>query len=99
MNSIEESSEQYAYQTAVNIGGHVFKGVLYDQGPDSNYTSTSGGGEGCSDRADQHLNLTTATTTTGTGNPSASILDPSSLYPTSFNAFMSGTHFFPSPRS
>lgn len=26
--------KQYAYQTAVSIGGHVFKGILYDQGPD-----------------------------------------------------------------
>ncbi|CAM8912974.1 unnamed protein product [Rhodiola kirilowii] len=26
--------EQYAYQTAVSIGGHLFKGILYDQGPE-----------------------------------------------------------------
>ncbi|KAK8506612.1 hypothetical protein V6N13_103388 [Hibiscus sabdariffa] len=34
VNAVEEiDEEQYAYQTAVNIGGHVFKGILYDQGP------------------------------------------------------------------
>lgn len=25
--------DQHAYQTSVIIGGHVFKGILYDQGP------------------------------------------------------------------
>nr|XP_011458269.1 PREDICTED: protein SHI RELATED SEQUENCE 1 isoform X1 [Fragaria vesca subsp. vesca] len=25
--------DQYAYQTSVTIGGHVFRGILYDQGP------------------------------------------------------------------
>ncbi|KAI4316878.1 hypothetical protein L6164_024813 [Bauhinia variegata] len=90
--------EQYAYQTAVNIGGHVFKGILYDQGPEGPYTtgghgeSPSGGGEA------QQLNLITAaattTTTTTTGNP----FDPS-LYPAPLNAFMAGTQFFPPPRS
>ncbi|XP_050364243.1 protein SHI RELATED SEQUENCE 3 [Argentina anserina] len=37
--------DQYAYQTSVTIGGHVFSGILYDQGPSvhqmSYYTSTS----------------------------------------------------------
>ncbi|KAI3679213.1 hypothetical protein L2E82_51587 [Cichorium intybus] len=25
--------DQYAYETSINIGGHVFRGILYDQGP------------------------------------------------------------------
>ncbi|KAL4588859.1 hypothetical protein LXL04_001756 [Taraxacum kok-saghyz] len=25
--------DQYAYETSINIGGHIFKGILYDQGP------------------------------------------------------------------
>lgn len=34
VSSTEDSaSDQYAYRTAVSIGGHVFKGILYDQGP------------------------------------------------------------------
>ncbi|KAK3410391.1 hypothetical protein EUGRSUZ_J02389 [Eucalyptus grandis] len=38
VSSIDDNDDQYAYQTAVNIGGHVFKGILYDQGPDhANY--------------------------------------------------------------
>ncbi|RZC55737.1 hypothetical protein C5167_014588 [Papaver somniferum] len=51
VSAMDEAEEQYAYQTAVNIGGHVFKGILYDQGPESHHahhhggqTSTSGAG-------------------------------------------------------
>lgn len=51
VSAIDEGEDQYAYQTAVNIGGHVFKGLLYDQGLDpSSYTpgesSSVGGGGG-----------------------------------------------------
>ncbi|KAE8665199.1 Protein SHORT INTERNODES [Hibiscus syriacus] len=36
LNAMEDiDDDQYAYQTAVNIGGHVFKGILYDQGPET----------------------------------------------------------------
>ncbi|MBA0612979.1 hypothetical protein Godav_013507 [Gossypium davidsonii] len=36
VNAMDEVDEdQLAYQTAVNIGGHVFKGILYDQGPEN----------------------------------------------------------------
>ncbi|OIW03519.1 hypothetical protein TanjilG_31032 [Lupinus angustifolius] len=92
VSPIDSPDERYAYQTAVNIGGHVFKGILYDQGPDSPYTSaTTGAGEGSSlgggSGGDaQQLTLTTATTT---GNP---------YYQPPLNAFMAGTQFFP-PRS
>ncbi|KAI3959117.1 hypothetical protein MKX01_023793 [Papaver californicum] len=105
VSGIEETDEQYAYQTAVNIGGHLFKGILYDQGPDSHYvhgeSSSGGGGAGA---MYQQRNLitdstTTANTTTVTVATTASLLDPTSLYPTPLNAFMAGTHFFPPPRS
>ncbi|XP_039040041.1 protein SHI RELATED SEQUENCE 3-like [Hibiscus syriacus] len=39
VSSIEEAADQYAYRTAVTIGGHVFKGILYDQGPDQGHYS------------------------------------------------------------
>ncbi|XP_017250140.1 protein SHI RELATED SEQUENCE 1 [Daucus carota subsp. sativus] len=36
VSSIDDVGEdQFAYQTAVSIGGHVFKGILYDQGPEN----------------------------------------------------------------
>ncbi|KAI3875515.1 hypothetical protein MKX03_002401 [Papaver bracteatum] len=106
VSGIEETDEQYAYQTAVNIGGHLFKGILYDQGPDSHsvHGESSSSGAGGSGAMYQQRNLitdstTTANTTTVTVAAGASPLDSASLFPTPLNAFMAGTHFFPPPRS
>ncbi|XP_022949893.1 protein SHI RELATED SEQUENCE 1-like [Cucurbita moschata] len=110
VSSTDESDDQYAYQTAVNIGGHVFKGILYDQGPETNYippaeTSSGGGGGGGggSSSGVQPLNFITGATdaTTASGGSSAALplLDPSSLYSTPLNSFMAGTQFFLPPRS
>ncbi|KAK8945933.1 hypothetical protein KSP40_PGU021320 [Platanthera guangdongensis] len=35
VSPLDDAEDQFAYQTAVNIGGHVFKGILYDQGLES----------------------------------------------------------------
>lgn len=32
MTSVEDGEDELAYQAEVRIGGHVFKGLLYDQG-------------------------------------------------------------------
>lgn len=99
VSSCDDADEQYAYQTAVNIHGHVFKGLLYDQGVDHRYTS---GGESSSGGGGQQLNLitTAATTTADTSKQAAgALIDPSSLYPAPLNAFIAGTQFFPPPRS
>lgn len=102
VSSVDESEEEYAYSTAVNIGGHVFRGILYDYGPDhgnnsynmaAGNTSSTGG-----EAAVQPLNLISAVpAATAVGE----IVDPSSLYPAPINSFMpsSGTQFFPHPRS
>ncbi|XP_071722657.1 protein EXPRESSION OF TERPENOIDS 1-like [Rutidosis leptorrhynchoides] len=104
LSAPDDADEEFAYQTAVNIGGHVFKGILYDEGPEGRRggggESSSGGGGG------QHLNLITAgpTSTTGTttvttsNNQGGIMLDPS-LYSAPLNAFIAGTQFFPPPRS
>ena len=95
---MDAPDERYAYQTAVNIGGHVFKGILYDQGPDGPYGTSAGAGEGSSHHggeAHQQLSLITTTATTTGAIP----FDPSQLYPPPMNAFMAGTQFFPPPRS
>ncbi|KAJ8772781.1 hypothetical protein K2173_027958 [Erythroxylum novogranatense] len=100
VSSMEDADDQLAYQTAVHIGGHVFKGILYDHGPDSGYNS--GRGESSSGGAAQQLNfLTGATTSTSNVNEpnSGALLDPISLYQPPFNAFIAGTQFFPPPRS
>ncbi|PHT68492.1 Protein LATERAL ROOT PRIMORDIUM 1 [Capsicum annuum] len=55
VTSVDEGEDEYAYQAAVRIGGHVFKGFLYDQGLDegknnNNFPNLSdlhlGGGNG-----------------------------------------------------
>lgn len=46
VSAMDDAEEQYAYQTAVNIGGHVFKGILYDQGLESRYATSGGAGAG-----------------------------------------------------
>jgi LRP1 type putative zinc finger protein len=32
VTAVEDGEDEYAYQAVVKIGGHVFKGFLYDQG-------------------------------------------------------------------
>ncbi|XP_022741202.1 protein SHI RELATED SEQUENCE 1-like [Durio zibethinus] len=67
MSSIEDADDQYAYQTAVNIGGHVFKGILYDQGLDSGHNNMAAtAGESSSGGGVQPLNLITAGPTAAT---------------------------------
>ncbi|KAK3032292.1 hypothetical protein RJ639_036249 [Escallonia herrerae] len=112
VSSIDENEDQYAYKTAVSISGHVFKGILLDQGPEGQYMAgetSSGGGSG-SATGIQQLNLilgaTTATSAVSSGggaamaSPSAAPFLDSTLYPPPFNTFMAGTQFFPhNPRS
>ncbi|PKI54090.1 protein SHI RELATED SEQUENCE 1-like [Punica granatum] len=105
-NMDDSDEEYYAYQTAMNIGGHVFKGILYDQGLDNAYPvtgdSSAGGGSGA-----QPLNFITTTATNSataaaaaTSNLNVNTLsDPSLVYPAPLNAFLAGTQFFPPPRS
>ncbi|KAL1217043.1 Protein SHORT INTERNODES [Cardamine amara subsp. amara] len=103
VSSVEDEEDEYAYKTAVSIGGHVFKGILYDQGPAER--SSSGGGS-------QPLNLITAGPSASSSSPNVSCndgvvgstsdhyIDPASLnYPTPINNFMTGTQFFSNPRS
>ncbi|EXC35502.1 hypothetical protein L484_026809 [Morus notabilis] len=98
VSAVEENDDQYAYQTAVNIGGHLFKGILYDQGPETNYSSTSNmqaaaAGESSSGGV-QPLDLITTTAAS-----QATPFDPSSLYPPPLNTYIAGTQFFLPPRS
>lgn len=102
VSSIDDEEEEYAYQTAVSIGGHVFKGILYNQGPSDHHRYSSLTAE----TSQHHLNLldSTATTTAVTAvNSNNGSIDPSSLYTAAaapFNAFVAaGTPFFASPRS
>lgn len=113
VSSIDNADDQFAYQTAVNIGGHVFKGILYDQGLETSHNmpgeSSSGGGSASG--GIQQLNLITNTGTISNAaaasssrggeaiSSQATTFFDSSLYPTPLNSFMAGTQFFPPPRS
>lgn len=89
--------EEYGYQTSVKIGGHVFRGILYDQGPESRYSA----GEGSS-LALQQPNLANAAAAHApatTVSSNAETLSLPSSSPFHFNAFMPGTQFLPRPKS
>lgn len=108
VSSTNDDDEEYAYQTVVNIGGHVFKGILHDQGP-SDHPYSSSPAAAATEASQHHINLltstslaTTSTAMTATNNTNASI-DPSSLYTATVAPFSTyittGTPFFPPPRS
>ncbi|KAJ3672437.1 hypothetical protein LUZ60_007158 [Juncus effusus] len=85
----EEADDEIAYQTAVSIGGHIFRGILRDQGPETVDYNLVGSSHDVAARA-------TSSEAGGTGHIATStaavLMDP---YPTPLGAFMQGTQFFP----
>ncbi|KAL6504719.1 hypothetical protein OROHE_023477 [Orobanche hederae] len=105
VSAMDDGDEQLAYQTAVSIGGHVFKGILYDQGPASQFPGGGGGGGGegpSGSRQQPPLDLIagggSVTTSTATAATSNMLLDPSIYSPHLSGGFMPGTQFFLPPR-
>ncbi|CAA0838983.1 Protein SHI RELATED SEQUENCE 5 [Striga hermonthica] len=96
--------EQLAYQTAVNIGGHVFKGILYDQGPDNQFVGGGGGGEGTSSGGGSQqqppADLIPSATSGAAAAASNVVVDPSIYSPAQLSGFMAmaGTQYFLPPR-
>ncbi|XP_048127936.1 protein SHI RELATED SEQUENCE 3 [Rhodamnia argentea] len=90
----DDAAEHYAYQTSVNIGGHVFKGILYDQGPESHY-GAAGGESSCREPAtlpaNNDDNNPAVCTLTSSSAPADSIYP--CLYPFPLGASISGTHY------
>ncbi|KAI0520554.1 hypothetical protein KFK09_008030 [Dendrobium nobile] len=95
VKQVDEAEEQLAYQTAVSIRGHVFKGLLYDQGPQfssaerqmlhsGESSSSAAGGFG--------TGVIMGSATAAAGDL---VTDTSSIYPNPVGAFMAGTLFFP----
>ncbi|KAM1382124.1 hypothetical protein TB2_033929 [Malus domestica] len=108
VSSVEDTVNQHAYQTSVVIGGHVFKGKLYDQGP--NYTTAAG-----QSSSPQHVmnkqtsnfisaaasasNITASTSSAAADHQVPHHHQPPSSCPLiPFNAFMPGTQFFLNPK-
>ncbi|XP_060188806.1 protein EXPRESSION OF TERPENOIDS 1-like [Lycium barbarum] len=112
MSSIDETEDQIAYQAAVNIGGHIFKGLLYDQGDQYNYINNAGDSSSGGDPVPHQHNLigVAGTATSAANNEAVSggdvamaeeshFLEPSLYSAPLINTFMAGTQFFPPPRS
>ncbi|KAL3614760.1 hypothetical protein CASFOL_040421 [Castilleja foliolosa] len=105
VSAVNDAEDQFAYQTAVNISGHIFKGILYDQGTESQYiaageTSSGGGSVSAGGAAAQQLNLITGgSAAVATSSAAAAPFLDNSLYPAPINSFIAGTQFFPPPRS
>lgn len=70
VTAVEDGEDEYAYQAVVKIGGHVFKGFLYDQGVE--------GRDGFPNLSELHLGGSNG----GRNGASSSspILDPSDVY-------------------
>ncbi|XP_010491993.1 PREDICTED: protein LATERAL ROOT PRIMORDIUM 1-like [Camelina sativa] len=70
VTAVEDGDDEYAYQAVVKIGGHVFKGFLYDQGLEPK--------EGFPNMSDLHLGG--AANNHNGVSASAPILDPPNVY-------------------
>ncbi|CAN8292354.1 unnamed protein product [Cochlearia groenlandica] len=83
----DEDDEDYAYQTTVSIGGHVFKGILYDQGPSS-------------DNDQLNLLASTAGNSRHNGSVDTSLVYTAVAMKAPLNAFVAaGTPYFAPPTS
>ncbi|KAL3843420.1 hypothetical protein ACJIZ3_000823 [Penstemon smallii] len=94
VSSMDNVVDQYAYQTSVSIGGHVFTGILYDQGqPEGTVDYVTG--ESSSPAANQHHPNFGTGTVVSSSFPAAA--------PAPFCAFTSTTNssspFFQYPKS
>ncbi|CAL5353991.1 unnamed protein product [Camellia sinensis] len=78
VTAVDDGEDEYAYQAVVKIGGHVFKGFLYDQGEE--------GRDGFPDISELHLGGGVGGNGGGGGggrngaSSSSPILDPSDVY-------------------
>ncbi|KAB2635541.1 protein SHI RELATED SEQUENCE 3-like [Pyrus ussuriensis x Pyrus communis] len=108
VSSVEDTVNKHAYQTSVVIGGHVFKGILSDQGP--NYTTAAGqssSSQHVMNKETSNFISAAASASNITASTSSAAADhqvpyhhqlPSSYPLIPFNAFMPGTQFFLNPK-
>ncbi|RDX58631.1 Protein SHI RELATED SEQUENCE 3, partial [Mucuna pruriens] len=103
VRSMDDAVNEIAYQTSVNIGGHVFSGLLYDQGPDQSYSNR---GESSTGLVDQQQNLglmniasrdSSGATMTSAGHHDPLLTPPP--YPFPLAPFRPGMPYFTYPRS
>ncbi|XP_047148513.1 protein LATERAL ROOT PRIMORDIUM 1-like, partial [Vigna umbellata] len=96
VTAVEDGQDEYAYQAVVKIGGHVFKGFLYDQGVENRdvYPNLSelhlGGGNGGSGSGGSG----------GVGRngvSSSPMMDPSDVYAGSGGGLLGGSSAYGNP--
>ncbi|MBA0644951.1 hypothetical protein Goklo_013116 [Gossypium klotzschianum] len=78
VTAVEGGEDEYAYQAVVKIGGHVFKGFLYDQGVE--------GRDGFPNISELHLGGGGR----NAGSSSSPGLDPSDVYAATGGGFLGG---------
>ncbi|XP_023745247.1 protein LATERAL ROOT PRIMORDIUM 1 [Lactuca sativa] len=91
VTAVEDGDDEYAYQASATIGGHVFKGFLYDQGVEtrdhSNIPNFSelhlGGGGGGGGSGGRNVD----------GSSSSPLLDPSEVYGSSGGGLLAGSTY------
>ncbi|PIA48119.1 hypothetical protein AQUCO_01400598v1 [Aquilegia coerulea] len=83
VTAVDDGDDEYAYQAVVKIGGHVFKGFLYDQGIE--------GREGFPNMAELHLGGTSGNAGRNGASSSSPVIDPSDVYAASGGGLLGGT--------
>lgn len=93
VTSVDDGDDdEYAYQAMVRIGGHVFKGFLYDQGVDQ-----GGRDNGIPNISDLHLGGGGGGRNGASSSAAAPILDPSDVYAVSNAGFLGGSSTYGNP--
>ncbi|CAL0329258.1 unnamed protein product [Lupinus luteus] len=94
VQSMDDTMNEIAYQTSINIGGHVFSGFVYDQGPDQQSFNGARGQRSTNYLHQQHNNLNLVSAEIHDG---ATTAPPSAAAPTAYHhPFSPPSHVFPS---
>ncbi|OIV99506.1 hypothetical protein TanjilG_17316 [Lupinus angustifolius] len=94
VQSMDDTVNEIAYQTSINIEGHVFSGLLYDQGPDQQSFNDARGQRSSNSLHQQHNNLNLVSAEIQDG---ATMAQPSSAAATAYHhPFFPPSNVFPS---
>ncbi|KAI3461158.1 hypothetical protein Pfo_017821 [Paulownia fortunei] len=91
VTALDDGEDEYAYQAVARIGGHVFKGFLYDQGVE--------GRDGLPNISELHLGGGSGSAGGGNGggrngaSSSPPVLDPSDIYAASGGGLLGGSSY------
>lgn len=96
VSSVEDDGEdEYAYQAMVKIGGHVFKGFLYDQGADDG-TGGDNNNSSCNvipNISELHLGGGSGNGDGGGGGGGRNGPSSSAMVPTDMSGLLGGTNY------